>query len=153
MRRAYENWVADYRSYAQKRGFRTFNDWPYHRRGFIEAWAQPGFHHFWQVWNPGIGYFTYRCYLVMGGRRHRFLTTMAAFVACGLVHSLIVFPFLGWSYSIVVAFTCFGLLANASRGLAPLLRQERWPAAANVLINVLFVLASFDLGFSVNRVL
>jgi hypothetical protein len=149
----YEQYVADYRRFARMRGFRTtINDWPYVRRSFIECWAEPGFHRFWQVWNPGIAYFVYRFYLRVGGRRHWLLPTLISFFVCGLVHTLVVAPFLGhWSYSVVVAFTMFGCLTVISRLLAPILHQERWPLLLNVAVNVGLVLGSFDLGFKVDE--
>jgi hypothetical protein len=154
LRRGYARWAADYARFATARGFRTFNDWPYHRRGFIECWAQPGFHRFWQVWNPGIAYFVYRTYLALGGRRHWLAPSIGAFVLCGLVHTVIVAPFLGrWSYSVIVAFGCFGLLSVISRLLAPVLRQRRWPGLVNVLVNIALVVGSFDLGFRVDHLL
>lgn len=140
--------------FARMRGFRTFNDWPYHRRGFIECWAEPGFHRFWQVWNPGIAYFVYRTYVRLGGRRRWALPTVLSFLICGFVHTIVVAPILGrWSYSVIVAFTCFGILTVSSRILAPFLRQERWPALVNILVNVGLVLGSFDIGFRVDDLL
>jgi hypothetical protein len=153
-RQVYERWVADYMYFAKMRGFQSFNDWPYHRRGFIECWAQPGFHRFWQVWNPGIAYFVYRSYICLGGRRHWLVPTILAFTLCGLIHTLIVLPFFGrWSYTLVVAFACFGVLTVLSRLLASLLHQERWPAIGNILVNVCLVAGSFDLGFRVDEIL
>ena len=152
--RRYWLWVADYERFARMRGFRTFNDWPYHRRGFLECWAAPGFHEFWRMWNPGIAYFVYRLYLRLGGRRHWVAPTIAAFGVCGLVHTLVVAPFLGrWSFSVIVAFLCFGVLTVVSRSLKRLLRQRRWPAWVNVLVNVGLVIGSFDLGFRIDRLL
>jgi len=153
-RKGYDAWVADYQAYARRRGFPSFNDWAYHRRGFIECWAQPGFHRFWQVWNPGIAYFVYRLYLCLGGRRRWVLPTVLSFLLCGLVHTLIMAPFYGrWSYTLIAAFTCFGVLTVLSRYLAPLLQQHRWPGLANVAVNVLLVIASFDVGFRIDRLL
>ncbi|MHC4517370.1 MAG: hypothetical protein ACYTAS_02170 [Planctomycetota bacterium] len=153
-RRWYDAWAADYQAYARRRGFQTFNDWPYHRRGFIECWAQPGFHRFWQVWNPGIAYFVHRLYLALGGRRRWALPTILSFAICGFVHTLLMAPFYRrWSHTLVGAFTCFGVLTVASRYLAPLLRQDRWPTVANIALNVVLVIASFDLGFRLDRIL
>lgn len=147
-------WIADYRRFARMRGFETFNDWPYHRRGFLECWAEPGFHRFWQVWNPGIAYFVYKLYLRLGGRRHWALPTVASFIVCGVAHTVLVAPFLGrWSYSVIIAFACFGALTVLSRRLAPFLRQERWPAAVNVILNATMVAGSFDLGFRFDALL
>ena len=145
---------AGYRKYARMRGFKTFNDLAYHRRGFIECWAQPGFHRFWQVWNPGIAYFVYQLYVGLGGRRRWVWPTISSFFLCGLIHTLVVLPFFGrWSYTVIVAFTCFGVLTVLSRLLAPLLRQKRWPRIINVLVNVGLVVGSFDLGFRIDEIL
>lgn len=147
-------WEADYRRFARMRGFRSFNDASYHWRSFVACWAQPGFHRFWQVWNPGIAYFVYLLFIRLGGRRRWIAPTLVSFFACGLAHTVIVAPFFGrWSYSVIVAFMCFGSLTVLSRLLARYLRQERWPAVINTAINVGLVLASFDVGFRVDRIL
>jgi hypothetical protein len=133
------------------RGFRTFNDWPYHRRGFLECWAEPGFHKFWQVWNPGIAYFVYRLYLRCGGRKRWLLPTILSFGLCGLVHTVVVAPFLGrWSNSVIVTFLLFGVLTVLSRHLSSFLQQNRWPVLLNSAINIGLVLGSFDIGFGVD---
>jgi len=147
-------WMADYKRFARIRGFRSFNDWPYHRRSFIECWAEPGFHRFWQVWNPGIAWFAYRLFLLLGGRKRWVWPTFATFVLNGLLHTLVVVPFTRtWSTTIIVTFACFGILTVASRYLARFLRQDTWPVIVNVTVNVLLVIASFDLGFRANRLL
>lgn len=137
--------------FARMRGFRSFNDWPYHRRGFLECWAEPGFHRFWQVWNPGIAYFVHRLYLALGGRKRWALPTVLAFGFCGLAHTVVVAPLLQrWSYSLIVTFTLFGLLTVLSRRLAALLQQDRWPTLVNVALNASLVAASFEAGFRVD---
>jgi drug/metabolite transporter superfamily protein YnfA len=151
LRGARLTWEADYRRFARSRGFPTFNDWPYHRRGFLEAWAEPGFHRFWRVWNPGIAYFVHLAYLRLGGRRHWAVPTILSFTLCGLIHTVVVAPFMGrWSNSVIVAFLLFGALSVCSRRLAPYLRQERWPTVINVAVNVGLVVLCFDLGFRVD---
>ncbi|UCF78573.1 MAG: hypothetical protein JSW03_10930 [Candidatus Eiseniibacteriota bacterium] len=151
----YKRYVEDYTRYARMRGFKTeLNDWPYVRRSFLECWAQPGFHRFWHLWNPGIAYFVYRLYIRLGGRRRWALPTVASFVLCGLIHTLIVAPFFRrWSYSVIGAFACFGVLTVLSRYLDSTLRQDRWPVPVNVLVNVGLVIASFDVGFRIDRLL
>lgn len=152
VRARYHGWERSYRAYARFRGFRSFNDWPYHRRGFLECWAEPGFHRFWQAWNPGISYFTYRLFIRLGGRRRWHWPTIASFISCGLAHNLIVLPFyMRWSHTLVVAFAAFGILTVLSRHLAPVLRQERWPAFCNVAVNAGLVAASFEAGFRADR--
>jgi hypothetical protein len=137
------------------RGFRTeINDWPYVRRSFLECWAEPGFHRFWQVWNPGIAYFVWRLFLRLGGRKRWVAPTILSFLLCGLAHTLIVAPFLGrWSYSVIIAFGCFGVLTVLSRFAEPILRQHRWPVALNVLLNAVFVAGSFHVGFRIDALL
>lgn len=149
----YDDYVRDYKRYARMRGFRSgFNNWPYHRRGFIECWAEPGFHRFWHVWNPGISYFVYRLFLRLGGRKNWAGPTFLAFCICGFVHTIVVAPFLGrWSFSVVVAFACFGALTIVSRRAAPILRQENWPKILNPALNIVLVAGSFDIGFRVDR--
>jgi hypothetical protein len=137
--------------FARMRGFRSFNDWPYHRRGFLECWAEPGFHRFWQVWNPGIAYFVHRLYLALGGRKRWAVPTILAFGLCGLAHTVVVAPLLRrWSFSLLVTFTLFGLSTVLSRWLAALLRQDRWPTVVNIALNVSLVAASFEAGFRVD---
>ena len=151
LRRAYDAWVDEYRRFARMRGFRSFNDWPYHRRGFLECWLEPGFHRFWQVWNPGIAYFVHRLYLALGGRRRWAVPTVLAFALAGLAHTIVVAPLVQrWSYSLVVTFALFGLLTVVSRRLATTLRQERWPRALNAMLNLTLVAGSFDIGFRVD---
>jgi hypothetical protein len=73
---------------------------------------------------------------------------------CGLAHTLIVVPFFQrWSYTVVTAFACFGILTVLSKRFAPLLRQGRWPLLVNVLVNVGLVIGSCDLGFRMDRLL
>jgi hypothetical protein len=143
----------DYKKFAKMRGFKTFNDLPYHRRGFLECWAQPGFHRFWQVWNPGIAYFVYHIYIRLGGLKKWTIPTFLSFVLCGIIHTIIVFPFLGWSFSVIGAFTCFGVLTVISRKISPILRQEKWPQIINIIINTGLVIISFDIGFRIDRLI
>lgn len=153
VRQRYAEWVANYQAYAKFRGFMTrINDWPYVCRSFLECWAAPGFHRFWQVWNPGISYFVYGWYRRLGGNRYRATATVAAFLLSGFVHNVVALPLVWrWSWTLPVTFSCFGLLTVASRYLSPLLRQDRWPWPLNVAVNVSLVLVCFDVGFRVDR--
>lgn len=154
-RNQYLAYVANYRAFVRMRGFKTeINDWPFVRRSFIDCWAAPGFHRFWQIWNPGIAYFVYRLFIRFGGRRHWTVPTMFSFLFCGLAHTLVVAPFVGrWSFSVITAFFCFGTLTVVSRLTEPLLRQDRWPALLNVVVNAGLVCGSFDVGFRVDGIL
>jgi D-alanyl-lipoteichoic acid acyltransferase DltB (MBOAT superfamily) len=149
---AYQAWVDDYRVYARMRGFTTeLNDWPYVRRSFLECWAEPGFHRFWEVWNPGISYFVYRLYLRLGGQKRRDTATLIAFIVCGLAHDLIAWPFVWrWSWVVPTAFLFFGVLTVTSRRFESWLRQDRWPWLVNLAINLSLVILGFDLGFRLN---
>lgn len=153
-RTIYDRWVSDYRRFARRRGFTSFNDWRYHRRGFIECWWQPGLHRFWQVWNPGIAWFFWRLFLLLGGRRRWALPLLITFVANGFIHTLVIAPFLGrWSNSLLIAFTLFGLLTIVSARLAPFLRQERWPAMVNLAANLALIFGAFDMAFRLDRLI
>jgi len=150
----YRLYVWRYIAYARLRGFESLNDWPYHRRGFIECWAQPGFHRFWQVWNPGITYFVFRLYLCLGGSSRRILATILAFAINGLIHSLVFYLLTRqWSYTIPVLFLLFSVLTILSRLLDDKIRQQNWPWIANTAINILLVIGTFDVSFRVNDLL
>jgi hypothetical protein len=142
-----------YREYLSLRGYDPdASKWAVLRRALLESWAQPGFHRFWQVWNPGIGYLLYRLYVLLGGRRRRGLATPAVFLICGFVHDAAVMamfrqPFVAFS----CAFLCFGLLVIASRRLEPWLRQHHWPILANISVNVLLVAVSLHAGVALHR--
>jgi len=120
-------------------------------RAFVLAWTEPGFHRFWRVWNPGISFFPYQVYLRLGGRRRWVLATLGAFLANGLAHNVIVLPFfrLWWSWTIPVAFLCFGVFTVISRASAGFLAQERWPIVLNTAVNIGLVCLSMNLGFRV----
>ena len=150
----YRLYVQRYIAYARLRGFKSFNNWPYHRRGFIECWAAPGFHNFWQVWNPGISYFVFRLYLNLGGNKNWIFATLLAFEINGLIHSIVFYTLSGqWSFVIPILFLLFGILTIVSKKLQTLLNQERWPWIINTVVNVGIVIYSFDLSFKLNKIL
>lgn len=155
LRRGYRHYVQSYRHYLRRRGFGDhLHDRHFVIRGFLACWAEPGFHRFWQVWNPGIGYLTFRLYLALGGRNHREGATVATFVVNGLVHTVVACPFFRrWSWTLIVAFLLFGILTILSRRLETVLRQEQWPAIANLVVNVGLIVVSFDIGFRLNELL
>lgn len=107
------------------------------KRALIDSWGEPGFHRFWQVWNPGMGHLLYRLYLLLGGNRARSLTTMLVFLLCGFLHDVAVMlmfqrPFIAFTTTF---FFC-GVLTLASRSLESILPQERWSRIWNALINI-----------------
>lgn len=150
----YRLYVLRYKSYARLRGYKNLNDWPYHRRGFIECWAEPGFHKFWQVWNPGIAYFVFRLYLKLGGNKNWIIATLLSFEINGIIHSCVFYALTGlWSYVIPVLFLLFGILTVISKILENIIHQSRWPWIINSLINVGLVLFCYDLSFDINAIL
>ena len=150
----YRLYVQRYIAYAKLRGFTTLNDWPYHRRGFIECWAEPGFHLFWQVWNPGIAYFVYRLYLKLGGNKNWIIATLMAFEINGLIHSGIFFVISGqWSFVIPILFFLFAVFTILNKILEKWLSQQRWPWIINAMLNIGLVIFSFDISFKVNHFL
>lgn len=155
LRQGYQRYVGDYQQYLCRRGFGDkLYDRPFFFRSFLACWAEPGFHRFWRMWNPGIGFLTFRLYLALGGRKHREAATVATFVVNGLVHTMAICPFARrWSWTLIVTFLIFGLLTILSGRLESVLKQKRWPAIANLVVNVGSVVLSFDIGFRVNAIL
>jgi len=150
----YRLYVWRYIAYARMRGFKSFNDWPYHRRGFIECWAAPGFHKFWEIWNPGIAYFVFRLYLKFGGNNNWMSATILAFVINGIIHTLVFYVISGkYSYTIVILFFLFALSTIISKELEHILRQKKWPWYINSCINIILVIGSFDISFRINNLL
>jgi hypothetical protein len=142
-----------YRQYLLLRGYDPdTSKWSILRRALLESWAEPGFHRFWQVWNPGVGYLLMRLYLLLGGKRRRTVTTLVVFLACGFLHDAAVMmmfrqPFMAFS----CAFLCFGLLTVVSRRFEPWLRQDRWPVLANATVNIMLVAGSVHAGVTLHR--
>jgi hypothetical protein len=143
-----------YREYLLLRGYDPeSNKWSILKRALIESWAEPGFHRFWKVWNPGIGYLLFRLYLLLGGKQRRTFTTLVVFGACGLLHDVVVMmmfrhPFLVFS----CAFLCFGFLTMVSRSLETWFRQDRWLTPANVAVNVSLVGVSIQAGVTLQQI-
>jgi hypothetical protein len=151
----YASWVSDYKRYLMLRGYQGHvNDWFFVKRGFIECWFEPGFHRFWQVWNPGIGYFTYKLYLSIGGNNRQGLGTITTFLINGLIHNIVVIPFLRrWDFPLPFTFLCFGLLTVGFNWLARHIDLKKLPWICHMFINVGAVLVSFEIGFRINRLL
>lgn len=152
MLRVYQRYVDDYRDYLQLRGFGThINDWIFVKRGFIECWWEPGFHRFWQLWNPGIGYFTYKFYLSMGGNKRHNLGTIIVFVINGLIHNLVIMPILNhWDFPLPFTFFCFGFCTVGFRLLDRHINLEKLPDICHLCINVGLVILSFKFGFYID---
>jgi hypothetical protein len=150
----YEEYVLDYKRYLKFRGFGDHvNDWVFVKRGFLECWLAPGFHRFWQTWNPGIGYFTYRLYNRIVGkrlvqRRKQNIAIVLTFLINGVIHNLLVM-LIQWKSSFPLPFTffVFGVFTVIFRELSPKMRVENWPKIIHLGINVGLVIVSFDFGF------
>jgi hypothetical protein len=115
---------------------------------------QPGFHRFWQVWNPGISYFFYKAYIHLGGNTHRIILTIVVFSLDGWIHNIIAYPFLRkWSYVLPITFTIFGFLVVVSRELDQFVQWSRVPWVLHLILNLGLVLASFHMGFTLDALL
>jgi hypothetical protein len=156
-RMKYEAYVEDYKRYLKLRGFGNHHDdWFFVKRGFLECWLTPGFHRFWQTWNPGISYFTYRLYVRMigvglGSRRRQNAAILLTFLINGLIHNFVVMVFT-WRTSIPLPFTFFalGLFTIFSKQLDSLLCFERWPKIIHLGINAGLIILAFDFGFKMD---
>jgi hypothetical protein len=153
--RPYHAYVRDYKRYLKLRGFGNhIHDRVFVKRGFLECWLQPGFHRFWQVWNPGIGYFTYKMYLAFGGKDRRNIATVAAFLVNGLVHNLVISLCLWrWDFPLPFTFSLFGLFTVVSRWLDGPIKMSKWPRACHLVLNIGLVILAFDFGFFMNDLL
>jgi len=149
---AYHAYVSDYKQYLKLRGFGNhIHDRFFVERGFLECWLQPGFHRFWQTWNPGIGYFAYKVYLACGGKNRKCLATIVAFLVNGLIHNLIVSLIVWrWDFPLPFTFTLFGILTIVSRWLDSHINMRKWPKILHLVLNVGLVILSFDFGFRMN---
>jgi hypothetical protein len=156
----YTRYVEDYREYLKLRGYgEHVNDWFFVKRGFLECWFEPGYHHFWQLWNPGIGYFTYRLYRRLGGkglgtRGRQNQNIILTFLVNGIVHNLIVMIFM-WKLSIPLPFTflAFGVFTVLFRELGRIVDFSTWPKLIHFAINTGLVIISFNFGFRMDDLL
>jgi len=151
----YYHYVCNYKQYLKLRGFgEHVNDWVFVKRGFLEPWLQPGFHRFWQIWNPGVGYFAYQVYLFCGGKDRQNIAIIVAFLVNGLVHNLVVSLILWrWDFPLPFTFTLFGILTKVSKYLDRRVNMNSWPRFFHLAINVSLVILSFDFGFHMNNLL
>lgn len=152
---SYQRYVSSYKQYLKRRGYGDHvNDWFYIKRGFLTCWFAPGFHRFWRVWNPGIGYFVYKLYVLLGGNKRRNLATLAAFVINGLIHNLIVsLLFWRWDFPLPFTFLSFGVFTIIFKWLDTFVALQKLPAILHLAMNVGLVILSFDFGFTMNEFL
>ncbi len=155
LKAGYDQYVSNYKQFLKLRGFEDHvHDGFFVRRGFLECWLQPGFHRFWQVWNPGIGYFAYRVYLLFGGKNRQTTATIMAFLINGLVHNLTISLIMWrWDFPLLFTFTLFGILTVISRWLDGHIDMTKWPRLLHLTINVSLVVLAFDFGFRMNGIL
>lgn len=148
----HKRYVDDYKAYLGMRGFGThINDRSFAMRGFVTCWWEPGFHRFWQSWNPGIGYLTYKFYLLLGGKKHQNLATIATFLVNGLLHNLVVIPFVKrCDFPLPFTFLCFALFTVGFRWLDNYIDLEKLPDICHLCLNVGLVILSFEFGFYVD---
>jgi hypothetical protein len=142
-----------YRQHLLRRGYDPDSGaWSALKQAVLGCWAQPGFHRFWQAWNPWVGYLLFWLYLRLGGKRRRVLATMGVFLVCGLFLDLFIIALCStFCVTFTVAFFCFGLLTLLSRALEPYLQQHRWPAMVNRVVNVGLVVGSLHLALALQR--
>jgi hypothetical protein len=135
-----------YHQYCTRRGYKPpFKGWPVIRRSLLESWAQPGFHRFWRVWNPPIGYPLFRLYSLLGGNRNRVVATLVVFTVAGAFHDLVVVAFKPrWGPILTFAYFVFASLSLLSSRLAPFVRWETWPKFMNVIVNAGLVFGTFE---------
>ena len=138
-----------FRRYLARRGYDLqAGSGAFFRRMFLSAWAEPGFHRFWRVWNPLYGYCLFRLYLSLGGSRQRLLATVTVFVASGLLlHDLPVALIRGHvQVTVTAAFLGFAALTLLSRSAERLLGFPSWPRPAHVVLNLALVVAGLVFG-------
>lgn len=152
---SYHQYVCNYKQYLKLRGFEDHvHDWIFVKRGYLGCWLQPGFHRFWQVWNPGIGYFTYKLYLSFGGKDKRNTATIAAFFVNGLIHNLVISLFLWrWDFPLPFTFILLGVLTVLFRWLDRPIKMNKWPRICHLALNIGLVLLAFDFGFFMSGLL
>ena len=117
-----------YIEYLEARGYRmSMPPLAWIRRMFGEVWLQPGFHEFWRVWSPLVGFALCRLYLVLGGRRHRAPALIGTFLVSGFFfHDVPLMLLLGKPLLVCTgAWLFFALATLASARLVP----AGWPPA------------------------
>jgi hypothetical protein len=124
------------------------------RRAVIDAFAQPGFHRFWRIYNPMIGFLLFRLYVFFGGNKYRVPATIGVFFVCGVCHDLLVFIlFRHLQVVITFAFLLFGIFSLISHYFQSLLQQNRWPPWVNALFNIGLVIVPLYAGVLIDNAL
>lgn len=122
IKQAYKKYKLGYLKHLRKLGYGShsgdFNLF-FIKRAFILCWNKPGFHYFWRYWNPGISFLTFKLFHKLGGNHNKFFAIILTFIINGLIHNLIVYPFLGWSFTLPITFLCFGIFTVLSYNSEP----------------------------------
>ena len=108
-------------------------------RWWFLSFAQPGFHRFWRVWNPLLGYLLFLFYIVLGGNKRPFMAGFVVFTSCGFfLHDLLTLKEV-IELDMTISFMIWAVLCDLSRRYQLHKIQEKWPWIANVLINALIL--------------
>ena len=156
----YDEYVQDYKSYLHLRGFGIHHDdWFFVKRGFIECWFAPGFHRFWQTWNPGIGYFTHRLYrwLIgkgLDGKNRKYLAVLLTFLINGIIHNLVAMIILRrGNFPLPFTFLALGVFTVISSALEKQISFISWPRVVHFAVNTSLIIIAFDFGFRIEDLL
>jgi hypothetical protein len=135
-----------YAQYCTSRGYKPpFKGWSVIRRSLFESWVQPGFHRFWRVWNPPVGYLLFRFYILLGGNRNRLFSTSLVFALSGALHDVVVFALVPkWGPIITCSYLVFGWLSLLNLKMERLLRQDKWPPVWNAILNLGLIIGVFE---------
>ena len=143
-------------SYLENRGYRLeAGSALFLKRLFLDSWAQPGFHKFWQVWNPVYGFFLFRLYCALGGAQRRVVSTLAVFLFCGaFLHDLPLTLITGHpSVVCTTAFSFWAVVALFARCSSSLLHLAAWPRSIHVGLNIVLIIGGLLLGARVQGIL
>jgi hypothetical protein len=135
-----------YAQYCLRRGYKPpFKGWPVIRRSLFQSWAQPGFHRFWRVWNPPVGYLLYKLYVLFGGNRNRIISTSIVYAISGALHDLVVITLVPiWGPIITSSYLVSGWLSLLSLKMERILHQKKWPPILNVILNFILIVGVFE---------
>ena len=115
-------------------------------RWWFISFAQPGFHRFWRVWNPLLGYLLFLFYVALGGNKRPFVASFVVFTSCGFVlHDLMTLKET-LELDMTISFMIWAILCELSRSFKLHEMQEKWPWVANVLVNALLLFCGKEAG-------
>ena len=79
--------------------------------------------------------------------------SFVTFFLVGLVHCIIVYPFLGFSYTTPTVFMCFYAFNELSFSINRVFDFNRLSKPLNTSVNLGLILISFEIGFYLNSLL